>query len=139
MNDGQQLRYAVQLIWQKEGVLLIDSIDWIVVYYNGLINQHCVPLCKLIQNAISSCANLLSYEPSALKCTPTVPCQHEHTLPLMPFHPTELGKKQDSELYISHCPLERNLSEYISDPRQTCWLTSDAALPHCHNITNGKQ
>ena len=114
-------------------MLLVERFHWIEVYYSGLLSKYCLPLRELIEEAISSCADLLSYEAVALECIATVPCRQEHTTTGKKqehlcsssnagsaFHPTILRKEPNG--YIALCPVQHHLTNILTDEKQTCWL-----------------
>ena len=91
------------------------------VYYDGPLSDYCCPLLAAIKDAISSCADLLSYEPSALDCEAIVPCNQQHSTKSC-FHPIQLCNDV-TEGYIANCSIEPHLSFKVTDERQTCWLS----------------
>ena len=124
-SNFNQLRFAIQLLYNGiEAVLLVESFGWIEVYYNGL-PKYCPQLCKAIKDAVSSCADLLSYEPSALECTVTVLCQLPHSKQYRKSPPHPVNLKKEPEEYYAHCSIETHLSGLLTDERQTCWLTTE--------------
>ena len=73
-----QLRYSVKLYCEELGgsVLLVDSLTWIEVYFTGLPTNNCRSLNYIIEEAVSSCAEPLLYEPTALRFTVGILCRH---------------------------------------------------------------
>ena len=120
----RQLRYAV-LLYSEDlfgSVLLVDRFYWLEVYYNGL-NENCFKLRKIICEAISTCADILSYNKDAIIAQVTVPCQQEHILRVHDnkVHPVVLS--MDKNPPIIRCSIEKELPTLrLTDERQTCWL-----------------
>lgn len=123
-NFDHQRRYGVKLtsisLDDLHGsVLLVDSLCWIEVYFTGDPNK-CSVIFDIIEEAITSCAEPLCYEPSALKFTVAFLCRHaDHGS--IPSHPAELYPRTRKV----KCTLE-NESELIPlDPekrREAPWI-----------------
>ena len=47
-------------------LLLVDSLSWMEVYFTGISSNNCNVICHAMNEAVSSCAALLSYNLSAL-------------------------------------------------------------------------
>ena len=82
---SKQLRYGVKLVSDELGgsLLLVDSLYWVEVYFTGILSTNCSAIHCAINEAVSSCADPLWYEPSALKFTVSLLCRH-------PDHITDL-------------------------------------------------
>ena len=65
-------------------LLLVDSLSWMEVYFTGIAISNCSIIHHTLDEAVSSCADPLSYEPSALKFTASLLCRH-------PDHMTDLN------------------------------------------------
>ena len=89
---SNQLRYGVKLVSDELGgsLLLVDSLSWIEVYFTGIPINNCSIICRTLDEAVSSCADPLSYDPSALKFTVSLLCRH-------PDHMTDLNTQPHPE------------------------------------------
>ena len=116
-SDMEQLRHAIDLFSKDlcAQVLLIEEFEWIEVHFWGDRNN-CLDLKTAIIEAISSCAELLAYDPSVLEVEPTVFCQLPHQSSY-PLHPVIINEKK----HKINCPYERNLCESLS-ASQNCWF-----------------
>ena len=116
-SDMEQLRHAIDLFSKDlcAQVLLIEEFEWIEVHFWGDRNN-CLDLKTAIIEAISSCAELLAYDPSVLEVEPKVLCQLPHQ-GSYPLHPVIINEKK----HKINCPHERNLCESLS-ASQNCWF-----------------
>ena len=118
INDkAEQLRHAIDLFSEDlcARILLIEEFEWIEVHFWSDRN-YCLDLKAAIIEAISSCAELLAYDPYVLEVDTKVLCQlpHQRSYPL---HPVIINKKECK----INCPHEANLSKDLS-ASQNCWF-----------------
>ena len=102
-------------------LLLVDSLSWMEVYFTGIPSSNCRVIRHTMDEAVSSCANPLSYEPSALKFTVSLLCRH-------PDHMTDLSIKPHSAklIYCKYvqCTLMRELEPIPLDAeKEGHWFT----------------
>ena len=129
-NFDHQRRYGVKLTSTKSpddvhgspddvhgSVLLVDSLRWIEVYFTGDPNK-CSVIFDIVEEAVTSCAGPLYYEPSALKFTVAFLCRradHESVQP----HPAELFPRTQKV----KCALENESELLPLDPeREAPWI-----------------
>ena len=121
---ARQLRYAV-LLYSEDlfgSLLLVDRFYWVEVYYNGL-SENCFFLRCIICEAISTCADILTYNKDAIIAQVTLPCQRKHLLSVHDnkLHPVVLSMDKDPP--VIRCSIEKELHTLkLTDKRQTCWL-----------------
>ena len=85
-------------------LLLVDSLLWMEVYFSGIPSNNCIIIAHTMDEAISSCAGILSYDPFALKFTVSLLCRH-------PDHMTDLN--------IQPHPAKLIHSKYVQCPLMT--------------------
>ena len=91
----EQLQHAIDLFSKDlcAQVLLIEEFEWIEVHLWGDRNN-CLDLkTVLIEAILSSCAELVAYDPSVLKVDTKVLCQLPHQ-GSYPLHPVIINKKE---------------------------------------------
>ena len=132
----RQLRYAVKLYSEDllGSMLLVDTFNWIEVYYTGL-TENCPVILEIIKIAVSSCAKILAYDNLVLNCMVTVPCQLKHrfkeTNPKM--HPVTISFMKTPP--IIGCSIETELPLVpLTNCRQSCWFTSKCCIYIIKNI-----
>ena len=115
-GKAEQLRHAIDLFSKDlcARVLLIEEFEWIEVHFWSKNNHF--DLKAAIIEAISSCAELLDYDPSVLEVDTEVLCQlrHEGSYPL---HTVIINEKK----HKINCPRETNLCQSLSTS-QSCWF-----------------
>lgn len=120
IKGKEQLRQAIDLFSEDlcARVLLIEEFEWIEVHFWGDRNN-CLDLKAAIIEAISSCAELLCYDPSVLEVDTKVLCQLPHQ-GSYPLHPVIINE----EKHKINCPHETNLCENIENlsASQSCWF-----------------
>ena len=102
-------------------ILLVDSLSWMEIYFTGIPSSNCSVIRHTMDEAVSSCANPLSYEPSALKFTVSLLCRH-------PDHMTDSSiKPHPAKLIYSkyvQCTLMRELEPIPLDTeKEGHWFT----------------
>ena len=102
-------------------ILLVDSLSWMEVYFTGIPSSNCSVIRQTLDEAVSSCANPLSYEPSALKFTVSLLCRH-------PDHMTDLSiQPHPANLIYSkyvQCTVMRDLEPIPLDTeKEGHWFT----------------
>ena len=120
---SNQLRYGVKLVSDDlEGLLLlVDSLSWMEVYFSGIPISNCSIIRDTLDEAVSSCADPLSYDPSALKFTVSLLCRH-------PDHMTDLNiQPHPAKLIYSkyvQCTIMRQLEPIQLDTeKEGHWFT----------------
>ena len=87
-------------------LLLVDYLSWMEIYFTGIPSNNCNIVRHTLDEAVSSCAGPLSYDPSALTFTVSLLCRH-------PDHMTELNlQPHPAKLICSEyvqCTLMREL------------------------------
>ena len=116
-GKAEQLRHAIDLFSEDlcARVLLIEEFEWIEVHFWG-DRRNCLNLKAAIIEAVSSCVELLAYDPSVLEVDTKVLCQLPHQ-GSYPLHPVIISK----EKHKINCPHETNLCESLS-ASQSCWF-----------------
>ena len=118
----EQLRHAIDLLSEDlcAQILLIEEFEWIEVHFWDDRNN-CLNLKAAIIQAISSCAELLDYDPSVLEVDPKVLCQlpHEGSYPL---HPVIINENKCK----INCPYEPNLCKDLLSS-QSCWFNGKSS------------
>ena len=114
----EQLRHAIDLFSKDlcARVLLIEEFEWIEVHFWGDRNN-CHALKAAILEAISSCADLLAYNPSELEVDVKVLCQLPHEKGPYPLHPVIINEKK----HKVNCSYETHLCEDLT-ASQSCWF-----------------
>ena len=125
---SNQLRYGVKLASDELGgsLLLVDSLSWMEVYFTGIPSSNCSVIRHTMDEAVSSCANPLSYKPSALKFAVSLLCRH-------PDHMTDLSiQPHPAKLIHSkyvHCTLMKELEPLPLDTeKEEHWFTGHKGM-----------
>jgi hypothetical protein len=132
-----QSRYVIELSSKglTGSLVLIEKFRWIEVYFNGMIYD-CVKVREVIEEAIGPCAEVLSYEESALEYD---------ILPLCTYSEQHKDNKQHpvSEIFLEN-RIAKCGNPFPLNKRQLCWFqlhtesdNNDAALsakPELHDL-----
>lgn len=127
----KQRRFAIQLFSEDlvGAVLLVEEFSWIEVYYTGLPMKYCHRVLQVVKESISSCAELLSYDPAALDCVSTLLCHKTHTIDEgTESHPVILKSVIDGGMVVN-CSVERQIPAWtLTNPKQYCWFNAQGTF-----------
>ena len=133
----QQLRNAISLSCPSIGaaILLVDSIDWMEVYYSG-DSSKCPQIRHALLDGVSTVIDKFGYKPALRNPREGFLCQADEECKSVPPHPSTVPTGDDrSNLSCSRDPFK---SYRWSVPRQSCWFESDPTpsgkqLQTCNN------
>ena len=121
-SSVQQLRYAIHLDCDdmNGSVVLVDSYDWLELYYTGLPGSHCRKLLQSIKDVLPTCTDTLHYDSSVAHVVPTLRCQNKHETSV-PVHPAKLSYVDG--IMVATCTEQKKLPPVkLSDERQLTWF-----------------
>ena len=125
-ETSRQLRYAIKLFSHDLGgtVLLIDAINWMEIYFTGLPQDNCSILRHIIEESIKRCAEILSYDESAVEFHLGLPCPHNHSkhgIRKHAHHPAYI--KPSSHHVIATCSIMKELPPVeLTEARYVMWF-----------------
>ena len=120
----QQLRNAISLSCPSMGgaILLVDSIDWMEVYYSG-DNCKCPKIRHAVLASVSAVIDKFGYNPALHNPREGFLCQADEQCKSAPPHPSTVPTGDDrSNLTCSRDPCK---TYRWSVPRQSCWFDSE--------------
>ena len=122
-SSVQQLRYAIHLDCDDMdgSVVLVDSYDWLELYYTGLPGSHCRKLLQSIKDVLPTCADTLHYDSSVAHVVPTLRCQNKHEKSV-PVHPAKLSYVDG--IMVATCTEQKKLPPVkLTDERHLAWFS----------------
>ena len=121
-STHQQLRYAIHLDSERMdgSVILVDSYDWLELYYTGFPGSHCRSLLQAVMDILPICAETLHYDSSVAHVSPTLRCQNKHEKSV-PVHPAKLSYADG--IMVAKCTQQNTLPGIkLTDKRQLAWF-----------------
>ena len=134
-----QLRYSVGLCFDGGSLLLVDSFTWMEVYYTGnvvMINiiithtyvgilpeKYCTVIRKVLDEAISICAELLSYEPESIQYIPAVLCRQKHSDDVK-VHTVDI-----KNYLFGVCTIDNTMPPWkVENEKELCWFSGNKCI-----------
>ena len=121
-SSAQQRRYAIHLDSDDMdgSVVLVDSYNWLELYYTGLPGSHCRNLLQAVMDVLPICADTLHYDSSVSDVVPTLRCQNEHEKSV-PVHPAKLSYVDG--MMVATCTEQKKLPPVkVTDKRHLAWF-----------------
>ena len=140
-ESSRQLRYAIRLFSHDLGgtVLLVDAIKWMEIYFTGL-PHNCSILRHIIEESIKECAEVLSYDESAVEFYFGLPCPHNHSKHRIVAKHHPAYARPSAEHVEAICSIKKELPPIVlTQDKHVKWFESKQFVPVDMLHTIGKK
>ena len=109
-----------------------DNYGYNLHYVKG-IAERCTLIRKVLDEALSTCAELLSYEPESIQYIPAVLCRQRHSEKVK-VHTIDI--KNESNFLFGQCTIDHTMPRWkVEDEKELCWFSSTDII-NCIIINN---
>ena len=88
--------------------------------------KYCTVIRKVLDEAISICAELLSYEPESIQYIPAVLCRQKHSKKVK-VHTVDI--KNESNYLFGQCTIDHTMPPWkVEDEKELCWFPGNYTI-----------
>ena len=95
--------------------------------------KYCTVIRKVLDEAISICAELLSYEPQSIQYIPAVLCRQKHSKEVK-VHTVDI--KNEFNCLFGQCTIDHTMRHWkVEDGKELCWFPGNYNITYISNTT----
>ena len=98
-----------------------------------MLEKYCTVIRKVLDEAISICAELLSYEPESIQYIPAVLCRQKHSKEVK-VHTVDI--KNEFNCLFGQCTIDHTMRHWkVEDGKELCWFPGNYNITYISNTT----